>query len=288
MVVLSQDWYGLANALAILTSILVRVYILQANRHAIDAAVREEESRPMQKQTKENRDEHDKTLVILPNSKVVTVFLPRKTIKSVFIQNPSPSPSWLYTVIRWIGWAAFGVHVVSLGMTRLASQIYSIILLVLPTALVCSHVGCDDFRSAWLLSRNTDQQVSRPYTCWIGSYLEATVCEWPIDVEFKKDKHGSWQRRQPDEKAPSTSRRQDIYAWLNLSTEEEDSLARWDFLPHPRGHRRWSEDFNSKKKLIQEDPPNVADIVRKQRQVNIEITSAESSLSHDKERGQAV
>ena len=53
----------------------------------------------------------------------------------------------------------------------------------------------------------------------------------------------------------------DLYAWLNLTAEEEDSLAKWDLLPHTRNHdNSWAEQFNKKKALIREYKPNLQTI----------------------------
>lgn len=41
MAVLSKDWYGFANAIARIVSIVIRSYIMQVNRNAIDVAVKE-------------------------------------------------------------------------------------------------------------------------------------------------------------------------------------------------------------------------------------------------------
>jgi hypothetical protein len=50
----------------------------------------------------------------------------------------------------------------------------------------------------------------------------------------------------------------DLYAWLNLSEEEERSMWDWHLLPHKRGHDdSWWDTFREKQRLIKEQPPDI-------------------------------
>jgi hypothetical protein len=264
MAVLSGDWYGFANGVALALSILVRAYIVRANRAAIDAAV--ERTLGGRFQTAPTVDDscHVKTLMILPDSTAITVFVPETLIRTVFVCNPTPRSAMMYDLARAIGWVAFGVHIVALGMAQLVSQLCTVALLIVSTVLVCYRVGCDDFQGIW--KRTNALQPSKFYSCWIGTYLQVTVLEWPTDADFAKDENGKWRRRQEGHETtePASVRRQDLYAWLNLNAAEEESLAKWDLLPHARGYSTWVDDFNAKKDLILRDPIDKRSLVMRQ------------------------
>jgi hypothetical protein len=290
LAVLSDDWYGFANAVAIIVLTAVRSFLLQANRSAIDRAV--QSATPLRgtfrhaAQEWEEKHKNDcnalqpredtkldagkwkpeqaKFLVIMPDSRVVTMFIPEQLLISVFVRNPTLHTHWLYHLIRWTGWVAFAVHVVAIGMSQLPTQIYVVAIMVIPTVLVCFGFGCDDSKLYKWWQRLSDKDSSHSYVFWIGSYLKATVFEWPKDVEFERDHQGKFQRIQSSatiSREQRSTKRQDLYAWLNLTPEEEASLSTWQLLPHPRNHdRTWREDFEEKKHLIQRDPPDIPKI----------------------------
>jgi hypothetical protein len=50
----------------------------------------------------------------------------------------------------------------------------------------------------------------------------------------------------------------DLYAWLDLSKEQERSLVKWDLIPHHRkGYSSWGTEFKAKQKLIRELQPSI-------------------------------
>lgn len=284
---LTKDWYGLANAIAIVVSIIVRSSNLQANRSAIDRAVAQAKplrgtyrhalqqrgdetqtstpSTPLDESVnpcgKPWRHEYAKVAIITSDAKVVTMFMPEQLIVPVFVGNPKPLNSRFYYICRMFGWTAFAIHVIALGMTKLVSQMYTVALLIIPTVLLCWKFGCDDSQSFREWVRPSGKYVPESYSCWIGSRLRATVFEWPADVEFTRKKNSPWRRCESTEITKSSdrsTRRQDLYAWLNLTAEEEDSLSKWDLLPHSRNDdTTWSQDYNAKKSLIQASPTDV-------------------------------
>jgi hypothetical protein len=286
MTVLSKDWYGFANAVAMVISIIVRAYILQANRNAINKAVLKAQpgpgtSRHAVKEWNKNRAVQSarplpdgkarsdgtplksklaKIMIVMSDAKAVTMFIPEQLIIPVFVHNPKPQTEWLYTFLRWVGWAAFAVHIIAIGMTKLAAQMYTVALLVIPTVLICWKIGCDDSRRNRRFGIFSGKETETPYECWIGSHLKATVFEWPKDAEFDNTKgdDGVWQRLSPNNDQKRSTRRQDLYAWLNLTAEEEDSMGKWDLLPHRRNNDdTWSNDYNAKKELIRANPTDI-------------------------------
>ena len=287
MTVLSRDWYGFANAIAMVISIIVRAYILQANRNAItravlnakpfhgtlEHAVNEREKRRQSGQSagpmpnavarpngKHWKSEIAKIMIVMSDSKAVTMFIPEQLVVPVFVNNPKPRIKRHYETFRWLGWAAFAVHIIAIGLAELAAQMYTVALLVIPTVLMCWKVGCDDSRQYRRWRTFSSEDMEAPYECWIGSHLKATIFEWPKEVEFKETEKGShvWQLQCPTDVEERSTRRQDLYAWLNLTADEEDSMGKWDLLPHKRNDDdTWTNDFNAKKDLIRTRPTNI-------------------------------
>ncbi|KAL3256203.1 hypothetical protein ABHI18_007768 [Aspergillus niger] len=241
MTILSKDWYGLANAVSLMLSVIIRACILQANRSAIDRAVKAPE-------------EIAKTILITPDSKVVTMFIPNNLIIPVFVRTPKPRQNWLYHLFQWAGWVSFAVHVLAIGMANLATQIYTVALVLLSSILICQKLGCDDSILGHWQRKLMTENVPRAYCCRIGSRLKATVSEWPRDMEFRELYPKQWRLKEASdtvEQGQRSGRRMDLYAWLNLTADEEDSLWKWDLLPHQRSHdNSWHEEFNAKKALI--------------------------------------
>jgi hypothetical protein len=301
MTVLSYDWYGFANAIAMIGSVLVRWYMVNSIRGAIDTRVQDAYKRSQQdpsetsyedalkrwhekqKQSKalpngsdtESKDptrkphrleygwngtEPAKVLIIMNDAKAVTMMVPRDLLAppSVFIFNLEPPNRLLYGIARWLGWITFAVQVVTIGMADLATQIVTVFLLVFPTILFIARLGCDDSRW-WSKSKeifgsiahgngkNPGVDDERYYwpelqsECWIGSYLKAEVYEWPWSHEFAMDKDGFVRDDAQYESAERPiSKRQHLYAWLQLSDDEKASMDKWDLFPHERGNnKKW-------------------------------------------------
>ncbi|KAJ5380424.1 uncharacterized protein N7496_002852 [Penicillium cataractarum] len=264
MAILSYDMYGVANACGLIVSVLTRAYILSANRMEIDKAVLNSKAR---KNT-------EKLIFITPDTKVITLFIPNELIVPVFVKNPHPSPRLPYQIGRWMSWLAFGIHVVTVGMASLAIQIYTIGLLLISSILITRGFGCDD-KVRPVSVKFDGGGETRAYTCTIGSYLKATVFEWPSFLDFEEISESTWQfcKRPAKDPAKRSTRRMDLYAWLNLTAEEEESFSKWNLLPHKRGDNpSWENAFNAKKALIRRRSPNILQIKKRVEQA-IEFNS---------------
>ena len=163
----------------------------------------------------------------------------------------------------------FAVHILSIGMADLATQIYTVVLIVLPTILLVSKLGCDDSEwkpKIWSFLGIPVQyqnyipvvQKGSPYgspilkTCYIGSRLKAEVYEYPLSYDPKfdpktngleADTHGREERRQ------------DLYAWLALTYDEQQSMDKWDLFPHIRdGNHDWWQDYTFKTQNLKRTP----------------------------------
>jgi hypothetical protein len=117
-----------------------------------------------------------KLLVITDDGRAISMTTKTYLVKHIFPANPMIRSQGLYSGIRLFGWAAFAVHVLSLGMSELHTQIYTVVLLLVATVLTRIQVGCEDFRMA--LGETTRW-------CWITRRLKATVSKFPAS-------YGEW------------------------------------------------------------------------------------------------
>ncbi|PYH71694.1 uncharacterized protein BO88DRAFT_433646 [Aspergillus vadensis CBS 113365] len=260
LTVLSHDFYGLATACALIVSILARAYLLNANRSAIDRAIIQQSLSPSSSQNQASRN---KILIITPDSNILTMYVPGNLIIPVFIRNPIPSSPKLYDMFCWVAWAAFCVQVITLGMAVLATQMYVVLLITMPSMLICRGFGCDDTVRPCEVKSERYGRV-KGYTCQIGSRLKATVFEWPECMEFANTDLG-WGLRGPSTDTElmlgRSTKRMDLFAWLNLTDEEEESMSRWDLLPHQRGDdSTWQDNFKAKRSLVRETQMDIWDV----------------------------
>ena len=359
---LSKDWYGFANAMAMVLSIIVRVYVIGQQRLAVDAMIDKavanlgppkgdsyEAKRYEYKHWKEGQKEHRKedlknrkaqvmgansqnhssgsnsstqsngskqgiqhvhpgppptkpvakdyikkdpseswignpikVVIIQSDSKAVTFWMPNQLVipPSLFIEGPIILNPKAYFVMRSIGWLAFAIHIVAIGMADLATQLYTVALIVLPTVLLVQKTGCDD--SDWMTTFaswknslfHTDNKPSKPAQkgteekgnaaefkpvreCWIGSRLKAEVYEWPVSYELREEGANpdkKWVSGGPAKNQERSKKRQDLYAWLALTRDEEESMDKWDLFPHIRkGNNSWWETYKLKKHALKDN-----------------------------------
>ena len=209
-----------------------------------------------------------KVLVIMNDAKAVTMLIPRDLLAppSAFVANLEPPSRAWYGIARWLGWTAFAVQVITIGMADLATQIVTVALLVIPTVLFIARLGCDD--SKWWkniarflhnhLPESIGNRIPQPFNygthwpelksvSWIGSMLKAEVYEWPRSHEFVLDKDGyvKGDEQLPPMQERPISKRQFLYSWLQLSAEEKKSMDKWDLFPHKRNNNtKWVDVFD--------------------------------------------
>jgi len=308
MTVLSADWWGFANAISMVVSIVVKMLLIHMNSRAIDTniataeagldkmlgqyrrdlnefqrAQKAYENGLLARRNKEERSDMDKIasvpkpvcpidpeasaklLVITDDSRAISMRSSEYLVKHIFAANPSPKPKELYDFVRMVGWVAFAIHVLSLGMAALPTQIYTVVLLVVATVLTRLQIGCEDFG----IGKSDETRH-----CWISSRLKATVSKFPseyrqwtsgrtqADAPDIRVNDGRWPRKGDEEHnvsvvgsgltvagaSASTNttihRRQDLYVWLELNDEEEDSMKAWNLLPR---NPFWLKEYDLKK-----------------------------------------
>ncbi|RDW91629.1 hypothetical protein BP5796_02794 [Coleophoma crateriformis] len=175
LAVLIYDWWGLANYVSMIVSVLVRLIVVEENWKALDTAADGAIVKTAQPV---------KTFWTLPDGNAVTIIAPRGVIMDCLLTTPRPPNLHLYNAARGLGWAAFAVHCVSLGMATLVSQILTVVLLLGSTILVARkfldddlHVGRrlqfqrtdfpgKEFRSAALARLNLTSDEERSMVAW--------------------------------------------------------------------------------------------------------------------------
>jgi hypothetical protein len=299
LTVLSADWWGFANVVSMILSVVVRCGQVHQNQAGIDANIEMAEKEAQAKMTKyegalqqfedwqrtgpstetrnppsEPKDFHDaKVLMVTEDSNILTLVAPNYLVKAVFTTSPRIPNPLFYLTCRAIGWAAFAVHVISIGMAELPIQICSVVLIIVATVLTAYKVGSGDSK-IWKALRNRfarGNEEDESLTCWVTSRLKATISsyseEWSVWTEEEREvscyqdanlqkgslnKTGNKQKTFIDiESLPTTrkrepiqERRQDLYAWLDLTEEQDKCLVAWGLIPH---NNDWQNAYQEKK-----------------------------------------
>lgn len=132
--VLIRDWWGLANGIAMFLSVIVRRVVLGENRLALDCAARNVQTTP---------DQQVKLFITLPNGRAISLRTSRGIVIGCLLTTPRPPHYRLYDITRIVGWIAFGVQVVLLGMACLITQLLAVIILILSTTIAYRQIGND-------------------------------------------------------------------------------------------------------------------------------------------------
>lgn len=204
---LMADWWGLANAISLGISVLVRSTILKANRDAINRAA---ETAVQQSRTV------IKAFCNLTNGRSVTIYAPRGIITQCLLSDPRPSNPRVYFAFRMIGWAAFLVHIISLGMAALPNQLLTVSILAVSTVCVVLRVGSNDESIGQkLVIRRIDHQGPERSmaACFARLRLstdeEEAMVAWRLMPQFRNE---AWWRKYRASLAQNSSRAFDDWA----------------------------------------------------------------------------
>ncbi|KAJ9609681.1 hypothetical protein H2200_006009 [Cladophialophora chaetospira] len=275
------DWWGCANAIAIIASVFVRSILVNANRTAIDDAITNLLGCYGRCEHGDydfgELDQRSRLLIGFEDGKLVTFDCPTLLLyfPSPFIAKLPIRRNQTYKFVRAIGWLAFVIHVVSIGMADLVTQIYTVALLVVPSVLTAYKFGCEDSEvkvSKYLRLGRQDapaeshcggceeinaSQFAESYSCMVTSRLRLVIRQWPLAYELRQSdmsENGGWIAEAPSRYQDRTQSRQDLFAWLQLSTDEEESMDKWDLLPHIReageANTAWWERYKHKKRAV--------------------------------------
>lgn len=134
LAIIIGDWWGVANAASMIISSIVRKFVIEQNRRAVDVAA---------EKAQWIKDDVV-TFWTLPTGHAIIIRCPRAILLKCLLTTPKPPHSTLYGVARVIGWIGFGCHAITLGMTCLFNQIISVIVLVGATVIVVYRWGDDE------------------------------------------------------------------------------------------------------------------------------------------------
>lgn len=95
------------------------------------------------------------------DGRMVTIYAPRY-ILATFVKTAELPSELAYHIAQWIGWTAFGAHIIVLGMSTLFTQIYTVVLLVLSTWAMCHDFAFDTGRES--SEANKEDFVRIPFT----------------------------------------------------------------------------------------------------------------------------
>jgi len=134
------DWYGVANATGLLLATLVRNYLIYANLSVYDRKLTELSHIP--------KEQKKKVLIVRPDGTLVVMFVELRLLLSLFGRLDPSATEFIssgrhgtYTVVRGIGWLAFGIHIISIGQATLPSQLLAVGVMAFATVLTIFNVG---------------------------------------------------------------------------------------------------------------------------------------------------
>ncbi|KXT08935.1 hypothetical protein AC579_9358 [Pseudocercospora musae] len=242
------DWYGLAGTIAIIVTIASRKIVLWQLRNGLEAVanpVKPPHDLPFSRQDANKQqagsdakqiDQNSapgapqdvKLFITRSDGRMVTVYAPRSLLSS-FVREAEIPHQHVYHVTRWLSWAAFGVLLVTLGMSSLFTQIYIVALLVLCTWAFCHGFDFD---------LNT-RRKTRPH---LGTGREAEVATTSLTSKIAITQKNPSKRDLSDR---LVDKRMYAYIWADLTATEEDMLRHWSMLPF--SGVEWYKDFNRAK-----------------------------------------
>lgn len=130
------DWWATSNSAALQLSIIVRVYMLAQNCNALDRAA---------DRSSATSTDPVRALITLPDGRAVTVVTTRGILLDCLLTKPRPSQPGPYWLARVVGWAAFGVHIIALGMASLVCQILTVAVMLVATLATTYELGTDRY-----------------------------------------------------------------------------------------------------------------------------------------------
>jgi hypothetical protein len=219
--VLMGDWYGVANAGAIVVSIAARLYILGQQRYARDRYM---------EQPPHSLDLVDKLFIVeRSDGKMVTLRAAQCVINGIVLQGKPVTSLGLYSLAQQAAWVALGTHLLVLGMCTLVTQIYTVILLVSSTVAVSSTTD-------WFPDT---QHVIHSRTAGGGS-----VTSIPFNNDWDVIKTDPAVRTEGNDGITrSMDKRQVAWARLGLDDLQEATMFSWQLFPPMDNNPSWWEHY---------------------------------------------
>ncbi|KAK5051420.1 hypothetical protein LTR84_003072 [Exophiala bonariae] len=149
--ILLADWYGIANTVGMILSVVVRWFLLRQNRLKLKEYA-EKAREKFNAQNPNPEDLQEKILLVEPPSstKLIVNKFP-KALLFCFIFPLASSHQQSYRFARLVGWLAFSIHVICIGQSSLIAQLMSVGLLIAGTVGAIFRMGCDESEFGGLL-----------------------------------------------------------------------------------------------------------------------------------------
>ena len=209
---LMGDWYGVANAGAIVVSIAARLYILGQKRQARDRCIVDRYG-----------DEKQICIITRPDGKMVTM----RASPSIFLGIMRPSHvhhPHFYGLAQQAAWVALGTHLLVLGMCTLVTQIYTVVLLVSSTVAISSTTD-------WTADTQHKKTTSREH-----EERESEIVTIPFNDNWNVVKTSPPRYREHME---LVDKRMFAFARLGLDESQEARLKHWQLAPRMEDSVDW-------------------------------------------------
>jgi hypothetical protein len=181
MSVLLADWYGIANSVGMILSVIVRWYLLRQNRHHLGTLVEKARTKITAANPEPKDIRNIRLLVEPPNSNRIVVNRLQGALFTCFLVPLANSHEQNYRFARLVGWLAFAIHIICIGQSSLVGQLMAVGLMIFGTMGAIYRVGCDpkDFGQFLRAESKSTQQQRRECFAKLG----------PTDEEEKALKH---------------------------------------------------------------------------------------------------
>jgi hypothetical protein len=222
--VMMGDWYGVANAGAIVVSIAARLYILGEQRRLRDRRMSPWDRRESTQSTKRTC-----VLAILSDGRMVTLQTTRSVL-SPMVHQEGPMSGLFYRFAQQSAWVALGTHLLVLGMCTLVTQIYTVVLLVSSTVAVSSTTD-------W----SADTQHKTASSPELGRPRDETVTIIPFNDDWNVIKTDPAR----EDRNENLDYRMVAWAKLGLSEQEEATMTSWNLFPETNRNPWWWEKYRA-------------------------------------------
>lgn len=261
LAVLQGDWYGMANSVAMIISVMVRTSLIDQHESKLHDLVKTAQKSLYDKDGQKIDMKPLKVLIDSPSSsKVAVCMVPPPLIRCLLLTYAESSRPW-YRLSRLVGWAAFAVHVISIGQSYLISQLVAVAILAMSTVATiyrigtyskfctqseCQHYECDERIGRQTCGHtkcghksNAERAACDHKQC--GHYCDHSKCDISR-CEYLD--FGQWIRIK-SRTIPYQSRR-DCYVSLEPTDYEEKALQTWSLLPLTT-NTEWHQTYKSLK-----------------------------------------
>jgi hypothetical protein len=218
---LMGDWYGVANAGAIVVSIAARLYILGQQRLARDCHMK-----PGQV---DNQNNEEVCFIIRPDGKMVTVRGTRRTFQG-FVKPCAVHHPHFYGLAQQVAWLALGTHLLVLGMCTLVTQIYTVVLLVSSTVAISSTTN-------W----TADAQHKTTTSHHDRSVPNDDITTIPFSDDWDVIKTDPLRHDKTAGNYQFLDKRQVAWARLGLSRQQELQMVSWRLFPKIENELWWEK-----------------------------------------------